>query len=72
MKTITIDTYTGAWDTAMRPHCPKVGAWVKVPNNRSADGREWDAFGRLLKANDLDLEFARASSRWDWSRVVKA
>lgn len=71
MKTITIDSYTAAWDSAMRPKCPTVGTRVKVPNTHSADGREWDAFRRVLRAEGRDLDFVRASSRYDWSVVVE-
>lgn len=52
--TITIDTYTAAWDAAMRPSPPDLGTEVRVA--LEPDGREWDAFLRVLSP-DLRLEF---------------
>jgi len=43
---ITIDTYTAAWDAAMRPTPPRVGSYVRF--HVEPDGRELDGFRRCL------------------------
>lgn len=46
---ILINQYTARWDAAMRPQQPNVGDVVEV--SYDPDGREWNAFLRVLSPN---------------------
>ena len=70
-KPLTIDTYTAAWDAAMRPTAPRVGSMVRI--STEPDGREMDGFSRVLDAAGMDIEWRRwmPRLRMDVHRVVR-
>jgi hypothetical protein len=69
---IIIDSYTAAYDSAMRPSAPRIGSLVRISDE--PDARELDAFLRVMSKAGLDLRFERylPRARADISRVVRA
>jgi hypothetical protein len=73
---ITIDTYTGTWQEALRPSAPDVGTEVRIPDSHHPDGRERDDFRRVLDEAGLDIQWDRADDddgEWSiWTVAAKA
>jgi len=75
MNTYTIDSYTGKYDAAMRPSEPEAGEVYRVPEDpngsgQTTDGREWDAFRRLLSAAGLVGEYSHTEDGWDYYDLI--
>lgn len=65
---ITIDTYTAAWDDAMRPLAPEVGEMVRV--REPCDEREWFAFRSVLDSAGLTLDWIDWKPRGRWNKYL--
>lgn len=54
---ITIDHYTGCWQSALQPtpQPPRAGSLVRI--SESADAREYDDFCQILYRNNKYIEF---------------
>lgn len=53
---ITINTYTGNWQSAVQSYHKTVRPGTMVRIHVSADGREYDDFHRALKEQGLEAE----------------
>lgn len=57
---VTLDTYTGDWQEALRPEAPEIGTEIRIPDSHSPDGRELDDVLRVLRQAELSLVWDRA------------
>jgi len=68
---ITIEYYTAAWDEAMNPRPPRVGAMVRYRADELADAHEHDAFRRCLTRNGLDIAYHHGGKVWDFYKITR-
>jgi hypothetical protein len=70
---ITINYYTGNYQSACRPQVPRVGSYVRI--HETADAREYDDFHNMLKREGLEAEdFVRWHPKIEMNvyRITKA
>lgn len=58
---ITINSYSGQWQSALRPAPPRVCSCVRVHDN--PDAREIDDFQRCLRSHGLHIDLGDSVKR---------
>ena len=59
---ITIDAYTGTWNSALRPVAPRAGSLVRIAEE--ADAREYYDFRNCCSRAGMETDFQACFVRW--------